>query len=69
MPYEIPEEFETQFLDVDKAVLFAMIRAANFIDIQPLLDLCCKNVADQIKGKTSEQVNEEFCIPPGAHLY
>lgn len=63
------EKWETEFMDVEKAKLFALLRAANFLDIQPLLDLCCKTVAGLLKGKTGAQINEEFIIPPGTHLY
>ncbi len=37
-------------------------QAANFLDIQSLLDLTCKTVADMIKGKTPEQIRSEFDI-------
>lgn len=56
-------------MDVDKARLFALIRAENFLDIPPLLDLGCKIPADMIKGKPAREINEEFIIPPGNHLY
>jgi S-phase kinase-associated protein 1 len=38
------------------------LQAANFLDIQPLLDLTCKTVADMIKGKSPEQIRQEFDI-------
>lgn len=38
------------------------MQAANFLDIQSLLDLTCKTVADMIKGKTPEQIRSEFDI-------
>lgn len=38
-------------------------QAANFLDIQSLLDLTCKTVANMIKGKTPEQIRAEFDIP------
>lgn len=38
-------------------------QAANFLDIQPLLDLTCKTVANMIKGKTPDQIRAEFGIP------
>lgn len=42
--------------------LFELILAANFIDLQPLLDLACAQVATQIKGKTPEEIRQTFNI-------
>lgn len=69
MTAEECDKWELDFVDVDKPMLFALIRAANFLDNQPLLDICCKTVADMIKDKTAAQINEEFTIPDGTHLY
>ena len=52
----IPEDnqlnWDNQFARVDDSILFSMILAANFLDIKPLLDLCCKKVAECIKECT-----------------
>lgn len=45
-----------------QADLFALIQAANFLNIEPLLDLACKTVAAMIDGKTAEQIRELFGI-------
>ena len=42
--------------------LFEIILAANYIDLQPLLDLACAQVATQIKGKTPEEIRQTFKI-------
>ena len=39
-----------------------MILAANYLDIKSLLDLTCKTVADEIKGKTPEEIRVRFNI-------
>uniref|UniRef100_A0A0D9X1S4 SKP1 component dimerisation domain-containing protein n=1 Tax=Leersia perrieri TaxID=77586 RepID=A0A0D9X1S4_9ORYZ len=49
-------------LDNDKASLFAVIHAANFLNIQGLLDITCQCVADTIKGKTPEEIRVAFDI-------
>jgi S-phase kinase-associated protein 1 len=42
--------------------LFALILAANYLDIEPLLNLTCHCVADMIVGKTAEGIRQTFNI-------
>lgn len=56
------DEWEKQFVRVDKCVLFHLILAANFLAVQPLLDLTCKTVSDMIKGKTADEIREHFKV-------
>eukprot|EP00177_Eucheuma_denticulatum_P001521 GFKZ01002726.1.p1 GENE.GFKZ01002726.1~~GFKZ01002726.1.p1 ORF type:complete len:165 (+),score=38.98 GFKZ01002726.1:283-777(+) len=56
------DRWEKSFVQVDKSTLFQLILAANFLDVQSLLDLTCKTVADMIKGKTPEEIRTEFEI-------
>lgn len=56
------DRWEKSFVQVDKSTLFQLILAANFLDVQSLLDLTCKTVADMIKGKTPEEIRAEFEI-------
>jgi S-phase kinase-associated protein 1 len=39
------------------------IKAANYLDIKPLLDLTCKTVANMIKNKSPEEIRSTFNIP------
>lgn len=52
----------SEFVDVDQEVLFELILAANYMDLKPLLDLCCAKVASMIKGKTPEAIRKTFNI-------
>ena len=54
--------WDAEFCKTDNATIFELILAANFLDIKPLLDLGCKTVATQIKGKTAEEIRQMFGI-------
>lgn len=58
---DIPS-WDQEFLKVDQGTLFELIMAANYLDIKRLLDLCCKNIANMIKGKTAEEIRKTFNI-------
>lgn len=57
-------EFDNAFVGKmdSNAVLFEVMLAANYLDIKPLLDVCCKAVAAQIRGKTPEEIRKAFNI-------
>jgi S-phase kinase-associated protein 1 len=59
---EVVSQWDADFVDVDQELLFELILAANYMDIKPLLDLCCAKVASMIKGKTPEQIRKTFNI-------
>jgi S-phase kinase-associated protein 1 len=60
--HEIVSAWDADFVDVDQEVLFELILAANYMNINPLLDLCCAKVASMIKGKTPENIRKTFNI-------
>ncbi|BAF22244.1 SKP1-like protein 11 [Oryza sativa Japonica Group] len=49
-------------LDADKAFLYDVTMAANYLHIQGLLALTTQCVADTIKGKTPEEIRTAFGI-------
>ena len=51
---------------MDQEALFELIRAANYLNVRGLLELCCKTVANMIKGKTPEEIRAHFNIQVGA---
>lgn len=59
---EIVSEWYVNFVNVEQDILFEILNAANFMDIKPLLDLCCATVASMIKGKTPEEIRQHFRI-------
>ena len=54
--------WDKNYTKVDDETLFNLILAANYLDIKPLLDLTCKAVADEIKGKSPEEIRSRFNI-------
>ncbi|KAL1521695.1 hypothetical protein AB1Y20_021350 [Prymnesium parvum] len=62
LPEEDKGTWDKDFVKVDDETLFNLILAANYLDIKSLLDLTCKTVADEIKGKTAEEIRARFNI-------
>ena len=54
--------WDSDFLKVDQDVLLELMLAANYLDINGLLDVTCKTVANMIKGKTPEKIRKTFNI-------
>lgn len=59
---ELVGAWYANFVNVEQAMLFELILAANFMDIKPLLDLTCATVASLIKGKNPEEIRQTFNI-------
>lgn len=55
-------EWDNEFVSIEQEVLFELILAANYLDIKCLLDLTCAKVASMIKGKTPEEIRQQFNI-------
>ncbi|KIM96641.1 hypothetical protein OIDMADRAFT_32579 [Oidiodendron maius Zn] len=55
-------DWDRNFMDVEQDLLFKLTLAANYLEIRPLLNLCCKTLANIIKGNSPEQIRERFNI-------
>jgi len=55
-------EWDKAFINVENPVLFEMLLAANYLNVRILLDLILKAIANQIKGKTTEEIRQHFNI-------
>ena len=54
----ILKEWDINYIDVENDFLFDILNAANYLDIKPLLDLCCLKLASLIKNKKPEQIRQ-----------
>ncbi|KAH8254816.1 hypothetical protein KR032_012305 [Drosophila birchii] len=54
--------WDINFLNVDQNTLFDLILAANYLNIQGLLEIAYKTVANMIKGKTTEEIRQIFSL-------
>ncbi|XP_025821872.1 SKP1-like protein 4 [Panicum hallii] len=52
--------FDEELVGVDNDTLFHLLQAANFLGIDKLLDLTCKAVAEQMRGRTPDEIREKF---------
>ncbi|XP_058213722.1 SKP1-like protein 1A [Rhododendron vialii] len=55
-------KWDANFVDVEQLMLFDLILAANYLNIESLLDLTCQMVGGMIKGKTPEEIRQTFDI-------
>jgi len=62
---ENKDSWDQEYLESFKAreQLFDTALAANYMDIKTLLNLCCRHIADKIRGMTAEDIREYFHIP------
>lgn len=56
---DCPKKYAT-FISCPLEKLFAIIVGANYMDINPLLEISCAKVASQIKGRTPEEIRALF---------
>ncbi|KAF0919989.1 hypothetical protein E2562_032445 [Oryza meyeriana var. granulata] len=56
------KRFDAEFIEVDTDMLYDLLRAAHFMDVEGLFKLAVQRTADLIKGKTPEQNRETFGI-------
>ena len=59
---ECANEWDNNFIGEDNDSILALILAANFMDIKPLLELASAKVACKIRGTTTESIRKDFEI-------
>ncbi|CAJ0768873.1 12277_t:CDS:2, partial [Entrophospora sp. SA101] len=56
------DDWDQKYLDLEHDMLFEIILAANYLDIKPLLDISCKNIANMIRERSPEEIRSMFNI-------
>ncbi|OCH93406.1 Skp1-domain-containing protein [Obba rivulosa] len=56
------QEWDQQFIDIEWKTMADIIQAANYLQIKPLLDVGCQQVARMIRGKTPAEIQSMFNI-------
>ncbi|GJM93997.1 hypothetical protein PR202_ga10606 [Eleusine coracana subsp. coracana] len=54
--------FDKDFLKVDDDTLFDVMLAAGYLGMDDLVELMCRGLAEQMKGKTPEELRQRFGI-------
>jgi len=58
------DEWDVQFLKVDRATLSEIATSTNYLDIKSLISLVCQNIAEIIQSlQTPEKVCEMLQLP------
>ena len=57
---ECVDDWDYNFIDLKNEDIFEIMNAANFMAIQPLLDLSCAKIASLIKGKNEKEIRNLF---------
>jgi S-phase kinase-associated protein 1 len=57
---DLVQNWYADYVDVEQVVLFELINAANYMDIQPLLDLTSFALSCMIKGMTADEIRKTF---------
>ena len=49
--------------DMDRPMVFRLVQAANYMEIQPLLDIACLRVSTELVGKSAEEIRIILNLP------
>lgn len=59
----VKQNWYRNFIGVEQSMVFELVTAANYMEIQPLLDLACLRVSVELMGKTAEEIRVMLNIP------
>jgi len=55
--------YRSYISDMDRPMVFRIVQAANYMEIQPLLDIACLRVSTELVGKTAEEIRTILNLP------
>ncbi|XP_055337679.1 S-phase kinase-associated protein 1-like [Paramacrobiotus metropolitanus] len=61
LKYEVAP-WDKEYIKVDQGTIFEIMLAAHYLDIKGLIMLCCKTIAEMLKGKGVEEIRRQFNI-------
>ncbi|KAH7663334.1 S-phase kinase-associated protein 1 [Dioscorea alata] len=50
------KSWDEDFINVDRMIVFELLQAASYLNINGLIDLCCQAVAEMMKGKSPDEM-------------
>lgn len=56
------DDWDVRFLEVNDGMLFDLIKASNYLNVESLLDLATQKVGDMMRWKTPEEIRMMFNI-------
>ncbi len=60
---EVTDEWSANYIDnLSLETLVDLTTASNYMEIQPLLDLCCAKIASMCKDKSEEEIFKTFGV-------
>jgi len=59
---DLVSDWDSEFINVDSEFLYKLLKAANYLDIKPLMSLVSAKAATWIRGKTVEDIRAQFKI-------
>ncbi|KAI5179719.1 S-phase kinase-associated protein 1 [Nematocida sp. AWRm80] len=59
----ICNDFDNVFLEMDSLMLFQVTAAANYLYMPVLLEMCCMEIAESLKEKTTDEIKKYLMVP------
>jgi S-phase kinase-associated protein 1 len=57
----VEDQWDSNFINIDIKMLYAIILGANYMDCQGLLHLACAKIATMVKGKNVDEIKQILC--------
>jgi S-phase kinase-associated protein 1 len=56
------EGWDKEFVSVSPEILLEMIKGANFLELQQMVNICCNSISNKIKVQSPTEINKIFGI-------